>query len=137
MHKKFDFDYSLKPACLRSDFNGDSIQDMAVFVIEKKSKKKGILLIHGKTNEHFIFGAGTEFGNGSDDFNWADKWKLYKKKTANETKFDKESGDTIGGRKVKLKRPAILIENFEDGALTAGGLIYWNGEKYVWIHQGE
>ena len=135
--KKYSISSFLKPSFLQADFNGDATQDIAVLVIEKTTKRKGILLIHGKTSEHFLFGAGTNFGSGDNDFKWADKWFLYTKKTAQETQFDKESGDIIGGKTVKLARPGILIEDYEDGYALAGGIIYWNGKKYIWIHQGE
>lgn len=137
LDKKYAIASFLKPSFLQADFNGDATQDIAVLVIEKATKRKGILLIHGKTHEHFLFGAGIGFDNGDKDFKWADKWKLYTKKSAYETQFDKKSGDIIGGKEIKLSRPGILIEDYEDGAALAGGIIYWNGKKYIWIHQGE
>lgn len=137
LDKKYSIASFLKPSYLQADFNGDATKDIAVLVIEKATKRKGILLIHGKTSEHFLFGAGTNFGSGDKDFKWADKWALYTKKTAQETQFDKESGDIMDGKTVKLARPGILIEDYEDGAALAGGIIYWNGENYIWIHQGE
>ncbi len=106
-------------------------------ITEKQTKKKGLLLIHSKTREYFIFGAGTRFANGGDDFQWADKWSIYSEKIANETQFDSKTGDIIGGKKVKLSRQAILVEVYEDGAVLAGMIIYWNGKKYIEIHQGE
>lgn len=137
LDKKYTVTSFLKPSFLLADFNGDSRQDIAILVIEKATKKKGILLIHGASNEHFVFGAGTSFGSGDNDFKWADKWTLYNKKTATETQFDKDSGDIIGGKTVNLARPGILIEDYEDGAALAGGIIYWDDKKYIWIHQGE
>lgn len=76
-------------------------------------------------------------GDGSDDFGWANKWSVFNGKKVKETLFDKKSGDIIGGRTVILKRPCILLAAEEDGAVVSGGLIYWNGTKYIWIHQGE
>ncbi|HXO73610.1 MAG TPA: hypothetical protein VN824_00245, partial [Puia sp.] len=105
---------------------------------EKTTHKKGILLLMGKAPDYFVFGAGTKLGDdGSDDFGWAGKWYVYKKKTANETQFDKKSGDILGGKPVKLLHPCLSIANVEDGAEVSGGLIYWTGKKYRWIHQGE
>jgi hypothetical protein len=127
----------LKPSYWQADFNGDHNHDIAVLIIEKQTKKKGLLLIHNITNEYFILGAGTKFGNGGDDFKWADQWSIYSKKIANETQFDSKTGDIIGGKKVKLSRPGILVEDYEDGAALAGAIIYWDGRKYIEIHQGE
>lgn len=111
LDKKYTLNAFLKPSYLQADFNGDVESDVAVLVVDKTTKKKGILLIHGKTGEHFLFGAGTAIAD-SDDFTWADKWSLYRKKTAYETQFDKKSGDIIGGKEIKLARPAILIEDY-------------------------
>jgi len=137
LDKKYVIVSFLNPSYLQADFNGDTMEDIAVLVTEKTIKKKGILLIHGKTNEQFVFGAGTSFGNGDKDFKWADKWSVYNKKTALETQFDKASGDIIGSKTIKLVIPGILIEDYEDGAAIADGIIYWNGKQYIWIHQGE
>lgn len=136
LNKKYTITSSFKPDQLKADFNGDKEADIAIPVVETSTKKKGILVIHGKTEDHFLLGAGKEFGNVGDDFDWMDKWSLYKKKTASETQFDKNSGDILGSKEVKLERPAILIQHAEKGAANAGGLIYWNGKRYTWIHQG-
>ena len=137
LDKKYVINSFLEPSFLQADFNGDASPDIAVPVIEKVTSKKGILLIHDQSFSYYLFGGGTAFGSGSDDFVWADKWTLYKQKTAYETQFDKASGDIIGEKQVKLARPGILVEDYEDGAALAGGIIYWNGRKYIWIHQGE
>ena len=139
--KKLDIKYELnawlKPAYVQEDFNGDGQPDIAVLVIEKVTHKKGILLVHNHSSECYVFGAGTNFGDGSDNFAWAGKWYVYNKKTAFETRFDKKSGDVLGGKKVKLSHPCISIARVDDGAEDSGGLIYWTGRKYRWIHQGE
>lgn len=134
---KFEPSAWLQPSFLQDDFNGDGAADFAVPVVEKATHKKGILLIQAKSAGYFVFGAGTKFGDGSDDFTWANKWSVYKKKTAYETQFDKKSGDVIGGKQIKLSHPCISVAVLEDGAETAGGLIYWTGTKYRWIHQGD
>ncbi len=137
LDKKYIIASYLKPAYLQADFNGDGIVDIAALITEKGTNKKGIVVINGKTNQYFVFGAGTAFNAGGNDFKWADKWSLYRKSTASETQFDKETGDIIGGKTVQLKRPSILVEDYEGGAALAGGIIYWDGKKYIWIHQGE
>jgi hypothetical protein len=126
----------LKPSFLQSDFNGDGITDIATLVTEKKTKKTGILLIHGGSNQYFVLGAGTKFGNGGDDFKWARGWHLYKDKIAYEQLFNKD-GDMLGCKKIKLVRAVFFIYDLEDGEPNSGGIIYWDGKKYIWIHQGE
>jgi len=132
-YKPVDF---LNHAFIQADFNGDGKIDVAALTIEKKTGKKGIIIIHAGNNQYFILGAGSSFGNGSDDFKWARGWKIHKEKFAYKTTFDK-SGDILGSRKFKLIRPAIFIYDEEDGEPNSGGIIYWNGKKYIWIHQGE
>lgn len=135
LDRKFSITPFLKKGMLQADFNGDKLTDIAVLVTEKGTEKKGILLFH-QQGSYFLFGAGTKFGSGSDNFKWANGWEVYKEKTASETQFHK-NGDIIGGREIKLQRPGITIWAEEDGHPFAGGIIYWTGQKYIWIHQGE
>ncbi len=136
LNTKYTITSFLKPAFLTADFNGDKVNDIAVLVTEIKTKKKGVLLIHGKTCQYFVFGAGVKFGNGGADFNWLKQWDLYKEKVAHEMLFDKDGGMT-GSKKIKLVRTGLLVTDLEDGQPNSGGIIYWNGIKYIWIHQGE
>ncbi|MDF2187997.1 hypothetical protein [Paraflavitalea sp. CAU 1676] len=133
----YTFTSSSKLTPLQADFNGDDTRDIAVFVKETKTGKSGILLMEGKTLAYRVFGAGRAVAPGDDDFVWADRWRVYRSKTARETRFDPKSGDILGSNIVNLNKPGILIEDMEDGAAIAGGIIYWDGKKYKWIHQGE
>jgi hypothetical protein len=136
LNEKYEIIKSFKPAYLQSDFNGDKLIDIAAIVFDKKTKKKGILLIEGGTKKYFVFGAGKTFGNGGDDFKWMGGWELYKKRIAQETLFN-EDGDILGSKGIKLLRAAFYIYDLEDGQPNSGGIIYWDGKKYIWIHQGE
>jgi hypothetical protein len=136
LDKKYVVSGYLKPSLFEADFNGDGSKDIAALVVEKLSGKKGVLLMHGKTGAHFVFGAGRAVEE-TDDFAWADAWRVYKEKVAYETQFDPGSGDILGAKEMRLARPGVLIEAHEDGAAWAGGLVYWDGKRYVWIHQGE
>ena len=137
--EKYELKAYLKPAYLEADFNGDGVKDIATTIIEKKTHKKGLLLIHGKSNAVRIFGAGIKVGKAgfddSDDLKWVSGWGIYKDKVAYETKFD--NGDIVGSIKRTLINKAISIWSEQDGAPLAGGLITWNGKKFIWIHQGE
>lgn len=128
----------LKPSFIEADFNGDKILDIAVLVIHKRTKKKGIVIIHQGLDKYYIVGAGSKFGNTGfefDDLKWMDSWTINKEKNAYETKFD--NGDIIGTIPRKLKYDSLWVWKSQDGAPWAGGIIYWNGIKYNWIHQGE
>lgn len=134
LDKKYKIATYLKPSFLRADFDGDGINDIVALVVERNTNKKGILLISG--SKYFVFGAGTNFGNGSDDFKWASGWGIYNKKIAYQTAVNSE-GDLIGSKEKKLKRTAFYIYQVEDGAPVSGGIIYWNDNKYIWIQQGD
>ena len=134
LDKRYERSAFLSPTFIQADFNGDGVQDVAILVTARASKKSGVMVIHGNSTFYFVFGAGTILGSGSDDFKWADKWSVYNKRTASETQFDKNSGDISGSKTVKLSRSGLQVES--EGA-GAGGIIYWSGKKDICIHQGE
>lgn len=41
--------------------------------------------------------------------------------------------DVLGSREVELNNPELGIRQAEG----SGGLVYFNGQKFVWIHQGD
>jgi len=136
---KYEINGYLKPALFQADFNGDGIKDIVFLVIEKKSHKKGILILFCNSNQYFVFGAGTKVGkvgfDDTDDLKWMGGWEVYKQSVAYETKFD--NGDIIGSIKRRLINKGISMWSLEDGEPLAGGIIYWSGKKWIWIHQGE
>jgi hypothetical protein len=125
LQEKYELKAYLKPALLETDFNSDGVKDVVTTIIEKKTRKKGLLLIHGRSNVVRVFGAGAKVGKAgfddSDDLRWVDGWGIYKDKVAYETKFD--NGDIVGSIKRKLTNKSISIWSQQDGAPLAGGLI--------------
>jgi hypothetical protein len=128
---------SVKPLFLEADFNGDKINDIAVQVINNKSRKKGVLIMNGGSNKFYVFGAGIRFsGEDFDNTNWLNGWRIDKSKFAYKNTITAD-GDIIGGKRIRLHYPAMCIYAMEDGDEIAGQLIYWDGSKYISIHQGE
>jgi hypothetical protein len=117
-----DFVFTLNPFHLRGDFNGDDKPDVAILVRNKESGKLGIAICHGGKNEIFLVGAGTAIGNCGDDFSWMDVWQIH----------PKPSGEK-GCAPAKLIGEALQVEKSESG----GGLICWDGKKYVRQQQGD
>jgi len=130
--QNFERSYKLVPSFLEEDFTGDGMTDIAIFVRKKSNDKKGGLFLLRDGDKIFLAGAGNSFGSGGDNFEWADFWKVFDKRRTYETTF-LENGDVDGSREVKLDHAAISIREDEG----SGGLIYYNGEKFVWIHQGD
>lgn len=137
LNQKYSIINQAKPAFLRADFNGDKKEDIAVQIIDIKTKKKGILIINAVSYKPFVFGAGLKFkGENYDNTNWLNGWRINNNKIVYEARFTPD-GDMMPGRKIKIKYPSIYAYSLEDGEEYAGILIYWNGANYITIHQGE
>jgi hypothetical protein len=134
--KKFTATYSLgdglQQQFLEADFSGDKKVDVAVWVKQKDNGKKGILFFIDGNADPIIVGAGNELGYAGDDFKWAGIWEIVDAKFTEETTFS-EDGDVNGSKPVTLERPAISIREVEG----SGGLIYFDGKAFTWIHQGD
>jgi len=139
LNRTYSISPYIKPAFLLSDFNGDNVVDIALLVVNKKSKKRGILIVHQGFTNYYLIGAGSIFGKkGFDEFDntkWMDGWQISKKGKVYETKF--EDGDIVGSIPRNLNYNSIAVWESSDGAPLAGGIIYWDGKRYSWIHQGE
>jgi hypothetical protein len=123
--RNYDLSFRINPFYLRGDLNGDGKIDVAALVKQRSTGKLGIAIIHGEAEKATILGAGTAIGNGGDDFEWMDSWQVYSKgRVALE-----------GGEKSlpHLRGDALLVSKSE----AASALIYWNGEHYVWLQQGD
>jgi len=137
LNKNYILLNSNKSSFLEADFNGDNKNDIAIQILDIKTKKRGVLIINAGQNQYYIFGAGKKFFKENfDNTNWLSGWKIYKKRTAYESQFNSD-GDEMSSKSIRLKYPAIYIYALEDGDDYAGQLIYWNGTQYISMHQGE
>ena len=121
----------VNPFYFEEDFNGDSYLDLAILVENLKSKKKGILIIHGEINELKLIGAGNEF-EGFDDFWWMDVWKIHRNSKTHELTY-KENYDIDGSRDINVHDPCLEIIKTE----SSSGLIYWKEKDYKWAQQSD
>src|SRR5262249_31360695 len=80
--KKYELSFRIHPSHLEGDFDGDRKMDTAVLVKERSTGKLGIAIVHDATGKVGILGAGIAIGNGGDDFEWMDSWKVYSKMRA-------------------------------------------------------
>ena len=120
------------PRFLEADFTGDGAKDLAIPVERKDNGKRGVLILFKSENMYFLAGGGNTFGPRGNDFKWLDIWSVNSDKTTYGTTFY-SNGDIKGTEEVRLNHPAISVRE-EEGS---GGLIYYDGEKFVWIHQGD
>lgn len=128
---KYLLDPRLNPFYLEEDFNGDGILDLALPIKEISSGKLGFAIIHGGKNEVFIVGAGKLIKNAlGDDQSYIDVWKVNRVKENLGTDLD-DNGDLIDSEPLLLEQPSINILKTELG----GGLIFWNGKEYEYLHQ--
>ena len=128
---KYLLDPRLNPFYLEEDFNGDGILDIALPIKEISSDKLGFAIIHGGKQEVFIVGAGKLIKNAlGDDQSYIDVWKLNREKENIGTEVD-DNGDLIETQPILLNNPSINILKTELG----GGLIFWNGTEYEYLHQ--
>jgi hypothetical protein len=130
INKTYKIENRMNPLYLEEDFNGDGNLDVVVPIFEKNNNKKGFAIIHGKTFQVFILGAGKLFKNAlGDDQDYIDIWSINRGKE-NEPGVDEETGNGEEGILI-LENPSIEIAKSELG----GGLIYWNGNEYAYFHQ--
>jgi hypothetical protein len=125
LDRQYEFSEHLKPSHLSGDFDGDRKPDIAILVRQKTTGKIGIAVCHSSTNKVSFIGAGTEIGNGGDNFDWMDIWSVTAKATA--AKRVRKAAARL------LKGDALHVEKSE----SASALIYWNGRRYVWRQMGD
>ena len=113
--ERYELYLGVNPFYQRGDFDGDGEPDLAILVREKTTRKVGIAILHRRTGDLHIVGAGIPLGNGGDDFAWLGVWRVEPAPNS------------------ALRREALYVEKPE----SAGGLIYWNGSRYVWVQMGD
>lgn len=120
------------PSILTADFTGDGTTDLAIWVADKTTGKEGILFIIRENSATFLIGAGVPIEPGANDDYTEQVWELFTDKNTYEMTIT-PNGDIGEPKQIKLDHAAISIRETEG----SGGLIYLNGEKFIWIHQGD
>lgn len=123
--KLYAISTSINPYYLHGDFNGDGQFDTAILVVERRTGKKGVVIIHGGSRRLHLFGAGRDWGNGSDDFPGLSAWYVYRR-----GQVDQGATDKLPPR---LVASALMLIKTE----SASALLYWDGKRYRWYQQGD
>lgn len=108
----------LNPFYVSGDFDGDNERDVAIQVVDKATGKRGVIILHRDGRVH-VLGAGQRIGNGGDDFSWLWVWRT-------------ESPDLLPNEPVR-GHDVLYVAKPE----AAGGLIWWDGERYRWTQWGD
>ena len=103
----------LNPFLLRGDFDGDGQFDLAVLVEQRSTKKVGVVVLHRGARPPFVMGAGVDFGNGGDNFDWMDIW-------------------TVQDRTRTLPDALLLTKES-----SASGVVQFVGGRYRWKQAGD
>jgi hypothetical protein len=127
---RYRVDNRMDTLYLEEDFNGDDFSDLIIPILETETGKAGFAIVHGKTNQLFIIGAGTEIKQGlSDNMNYVDIWRVNRDEICEPGLNENGEVDRRGA--LFLSNPSIQIET----ELIGGGQIYWNGKEYAYFHQ--
>jgi len=113
----------LNPFVWRGDFDGDGRQDLALLVLNIRSKKEGIAFLFQR-GRVVVIGAGTNFGNGGDDFSWMDVWHVEEKGTGH---------GNYRGQSVTLRVDGLMVAKES----SASALVYFRNGRPVWQQYGD
>ena len=113
----------LNPCMWRGDFNGDGRADLALLVTHTGSKKEGIAFLLQGGNS-LVVGAGTDFGNGGDDFSWMDLCYVEARGTKN---------GNYKGKSVNFQSDGLVVAKES----SASALIYLRKGKLQWCQYGD
>lgn len=123
--KFFEISTHINPYYLQGDFNGDGQLDIAILIVERRTGKKGVVIIHGGSRRLHLFGAGRDWGNGSDDFPGLNAWYVYRRSAGGQGATDKPPPRLFGS--------ALMLIKTE----SASALLYWDSKQYRWYQQGD
>ena len=118
--KKYDLSFHINPFYLTVDFDSDNKMDVAVWVKERSSGKKGVAIFIQSQKIIHVAGAGVNLGMGDGDYSWADLWLPLDKTELKQSHWEKKPPGNIG--------QGIRLTQFE----SSSSAIYWNGKSIEW-----
>ena len=100
----YDFSSRTSPEVEFGDLDGDGLWDVAIAVVDKGGRRRGLAIVHQIDRSVHIVGAGQPLGNGRDQFS---EWGI--------------------GRLIGHRAGVRVVEWHADG------WIIWSGSTYVWV----
>lgn len=123
---------ALQPRQLVADFNGDGEEDVALFVRDRSTHKRGLCILHAGSPECVVLGGGRAFHAAGDDFRWVEHWDAVPRGESWATAF-RSDGDVHGEQTVTLEHVSIRLCAGEAGC----GVITFRNGRYEWVHQAD
>jgi hypothetical protein len=127
LHTKYLVYSKINPFFITADFNGDRDLDAAVWVIERRTQKRGLAIFHRGNKRPIILAAGTPWEERGDDFRFVDQWSVIPRGQLI------SSGYEEGGEDVKLEADALLLIKSESASFA----VFWNGKEYKSYQQSD
>jgi hypothetical protein len=104
----YDFTSRINPVIAYDDLDGDGLWDLALGIVDKGGRHRGVAIVNQIDRSVHIVGAGQPLGNGRNEFaNWG-------------------LGELLG------HRVGVRVEDWHQH-----GWIVWNGRTYVWVQDSE
>jgi hypothetical protein len=116
----YEVEARLNPFYQSGDFDGDRRLDAALLIRDVRTGKHGIAIFLQGRAEPLVIGAGRAFGNGGDDFDWMDVWRV-------------EPAGAYKQFAPSARGDVLIVEKRE----SAGGLIAWDGRRFFWEQWGD
>ena len=108
----YELYFDMTPFFQRGDFNGDGEFDIAIQAIKKTSRKRGIVFLHSNDLNYYVIGAGKDFGDLGDNFDWLKKWRI--------------DSYTLQQSRISATAEALILDNPD----FPKSLIYFDGQRY-------
>ena len=104
--------FQMAPFFQRGDFNGDGSFDIAIQVVSKTTRKRGIVFLHHNDLNYQVIGAGKKFGDLGDDFSWLKKWRI--------------DSYSLQQNRISATAEALILDNPD----FPKSLVYFDGSRY-------
>ena len=101
--QRYQLSSRLNPELAAADLDGDGLWDVALAVVDRATRRRGVAIIHQIDRSVRIVGAGESVGNAKEVQRW-------------------------GITPLLGHRSAISVEQWD-----ARGWFVWNGQSYVWL----
>ncbi|MFC1595445.1 hypothetical protein ACFL3X_00860 [Gemmatimonadota bacterium] len=125
----YPLNFEINPFYLRGDFNGDGANDLAFWVTEASSGKRGIAIIHSTLDTLWVFGAGHLFQDYGADQIWVDTWYVLPKGTKLNPRRSIPEVGFEEGKEFIFKQEAVSPMMVAKSSFA----IYWHNGRYHYI----